>query len=474
MGTQRYRRPWGVPGEQCLGPPCRGQSKTRLAKATEASLLPAKPRLQEPWAQQSPERRKRLPALPPSPQPREAAGPLHRARLHHLLPARDALPEQHSTWASPTGFTAACVAIFFCSLCVWTTRTPTATTEVPGALLTPVLSHPSGVTGTSRAQPQPGTPSQGLVQFSRSVVSNSLQPHGLQHARPPCPSPTPGVYSNSCPLSQWCHPTISSSAVPFSCRLQSFPASGSFLVSQFFPSGGQSTGVSVSASVLPVDIQDWFPLGQTGWISLQSKGLSRVQHDSSKASNLQRSAFFMVQLSHPYMTTRKTIDLITQTFAGNVISLLFNMLSSVVISFLPRSWGFVPHMLGEAVAGATARVCVCVPNSGEDSVLRQRDSRVRSPRRDLDCWQPQGACVCARTCVCAHMCLHTTVCAGDCGKTWRVSELTEGNTWTRILFSPAFLSSGQLTSRACPFTPACWWLRQTHQGSLGSYNLSWC
>ena len=114
------------------------------------------------------------------------------------------------------------------------------------------------------------------VQFSRSVMSNSLQPHGLQHARLPCPSPTLGVYSNSCPLSQWCHPTISSSVVPFSSCLQSFPASGAFPMSQSFTSGGQRIGASASASVLPVNIQDWFPLGWTGWISLQSKGLSTV------------------------------------------------------------------------------------------------------------------------------------------------------------------------------------------------------
>ena len=107
-----------------------------------------------------------------------------------------------------------------------------------------------------------------LYLFSVSVVSDSFQPHGLHHSRPPCPSPTPGTYSNSCPLSQWCHPTISSSVVPFSSRLQSFPASGSFPMSQFFTSGGQSIGVSASASVLPVNIQDWFPLGWTGWISL--------------------------------------------------------------------------------------------------------------------------------------------------------------------------------------------------------------
>ena len=102
------------------------------------------------------------------------------------------------------------------------------------------------------------------VQFSRSVISNSLQPHGPQHARPPCPSPTPGVYPSSCPLSRWCHPTISSSVIPFSSHLQSFPASGSFLMSQFFASGGQSIGVSASTSVPPMNIQGLFPLGWTG------------------------------------------------------------------------------------------------------------------------------------------------------------------------------------------------------------------
>ena len=114
------------------------------------------------------------------------------------------------------------------------------------------------------------------VQFSCSVMSDSLQPHGLQHARPPCPSPTPGVYSNSCPLSWWCHPTISSSVVPFFSCLQSCLASGSFQMRQLFTSGGQMIGVSASASVLPMNIQDWSPLGWTGWISLQSKGLSRA------------------------------------------------------------------------------------------------------------------------------------------------------------------------------------------------------
>ena len=114
------------------------------------------------------------------------------------------------------------------------------------------------------------------VQFSHSIISNSLEPMDCSMPRPPHPSPTPGVYSNSCPLSQWCHLTISSSAIPFSSRLQSFLASGSFPMSQLLASGDQSIGVSASASVLPMNIQDWFPLGWTGWISLQSKGLSRV------------------------------------------------------------------------------------------------------------------------------------------------------------------------------------------------------
>ena len=110
---------------------------------------------------------------------------------------------------------------------------------------------------------------------SFSLVTHSLWPHGLQHARPPCPSPTFRVRSSSCPSSRWCHPTISSSVIPFSC-LQSFPESGSFQMSQFFSSDGQSIGVSASTSILPMNIQDWFPLGLTGWISLQSKGLSKV------------------------------------------------------------------------------------------------------------------------------------------------------------------------------------------------------
>ena len=119
------------------------------------------------------------------------------------------------------------------------------------------------------------------VQLSCSVVSDSLLPHGLQHTRPPCASPTPVVYPNPCPLSWWCHPTISSSVVPFSSCLQSFPASWSFQMSQLFASGGQSIDVSASASVLPMNTQDWFHLGWSGWISLQSKGLSRDSQESS-------------------------------------------------------------------------------------------------------------------------------------------------------------------------------------------------
>ena len=134
-----------------------------------------------------------------------------------------------------------------------------------------------------------------------SVMSHSLQPHGLQHTRLPCPSPTPRACSHSCPSCRWCHPTNSSSVIPFPSCLRSFPASGSFPMSQLFASGGQSSGVSASVSSLPMNTQDWYPLEWTGWISLQSKETlkSLLQHHSSKESILQRSAFFMVQLSHP-------------------------------------------------------------------------------------------------------------------------------------------------------------------------------
>ena len=175
--------------------------------------------------------------------------------------------------------------------------------------------------------------------ISLSFMSNSLQPHGLQHARLPCPSPSPGVDSNSCLLNWWCHPTISSSIVPFFSHLQSFSASGSIPVSQFFTSGGQSIGASASASVLPMNIQGWFPLGSDWLVLLAVQGTlkSLLQHHSSKASVLRCLAFFIVQLSHLYMTTGKTIALTILAFVGKVMSLLFNMLSRFVIAFLPRS-----------------------------------------------------------------------------------------------------------------------------------------
>ena len=158
-------------------------------------------------------------------------------------------------------------------------------------------------------------------------------------ARPPCPSPTPGVYSNSCPSRWWCHPAISSSVVPFSSCPQSLPASGFFSMSQLFAWGGQSIRASTSASVPPMNAQDWSPLGWTDWISLQPKELSRVFSNTI----VQKHQFFSaqlsstVQLSHPYMTTGKTIALTRWTFVGKVMSLLFNMLSRLVITFLPRS-----------------------------------------------------------------------------------------------------------------------------------------
>ena len=170
-------------------------------------------------------------------------------------------------------------------------------------------------------------------------MSDSLRSHGLQHTKLPCPLPTPRAFSNSCPLSQWCHPTISFSAVPFSSCLQFFPASVSFPMSQFFGSGGQSIGVSASASVLPMNIQDWFPLRWTSWISLHFKGLSRFFSNTI----FQKHQFFGAQLSlwsnshiHTWLL-EKTIALTRQTFVGKVTSLLLNMLSMLVIAFLPRS-----------------------------------------------------------------------------------------------------------------------------------------
>ena len=199
-----------------------------------------------------------------------------------------------------------------------------------------------------------------------SGVSDSLRPHRLQHARLPCPSPTPRVYSNSCPLSQWCHSTISSSVIPLSSCLQSFPASGSFPMSQFFASGGQSIRASASASVLPMNIQDWFPLEWTDWISLQSKGLSRVFSNTTvqkhqfldtpvPVQSLSRvqlfatpraaAAFLIVQLSHPYMTPGKAISLTRWPFVGKALdkgankwmSWVRNLQGKICLLGLPRA-----------------------------------------------------------------------------------------------------------------------------------------
>ena len=166
-------------------------------------------------------------------------------------------------------------------------------------------------------------------------MSNSLRPHEPQHARPPCPSPTPGIYPNSCPLSRWCHLTISSSVIPFSSCL------GSSQMSQLFTSGGQN-GFSISPSnehpgLISLRL-DWLDL-----LAVQGTLKSLLQHYSSKASILWRSVFFIVQLSHPYMTTGKTIALTRQTFVDKVMSLLFNMLSRLAIIFLPRSKHLLIH-----------------------------------------------------------------------------------------------------------------------------------
>ena len=176
------------------------------------------------------------------------------------------------------------------------------------------------------------------VQFSLSVISDSLQPHGLQHARLPCPSPTPGACSNLCPSSQWCHLTISSSVIPFSSCLESFPASGSFPMSQFFASSSQSIGASASPSVLPMSIQDWFLLVLTSLISWQSMELSRI----FPSTTFWNHQFFSSQSSlHPtltsYMYAGKTIALTLCTFDCKMLSLLFNMMSKFIMVFLQGS-----------------------------------------------------------------------------------------------------------------------------------------
>ena len=176
------------------------------------------------------------------------------------------------------------------------------------------------------------------VWFRHSVVSNSLWLRGLQHARPPCPSPTPGVYSNSCALSWWCHPTNSSSVVPFSSHLESFPASGSFQMSQLFASGGQSIGVSASASVLPMNTQDWSPLGCTGWISCSPRDCQESYPTPQfKSINTLALSFLCSPTLTSIHETGKTTALTRQTFVGKVMSLLLNKVSRLVIAFLPRS-----------------------------------------------------------------------------------------------------------------------------------------
>ena len=184
-------------------------------------------------------------------------------------------------------------------------------------------------------------------------MSDSLRPHESQHARPPCPSPTPGVYPSSCPSSHWCHPAISSSVVPFSSCPQSLTASESFPMSQLFARGGQSIGVSASASVLPMNTQDWSPLGWTGWISLPSKGLSRVFSNTT----VQKHQFFSTHLSWQSNSNihtwplEKTIALTRWTFVGKVMSLFLNMLSGLVTTFLPRSKRLLISWLQSPSAG---------------------------------------------------------------------------------------------------------------------------
>ena len=201
------------------------------------------------------------------------------------------------------------------------------------------------------------------VQFSQSAVSDSLQSHGLEHTRPPCPSLTSRVYSNSCPLSRWCHPTISSSVVPFSSHLQSFPASRTFPMSQFFPSGGQSIGTSASASVLPMNIEDWFPLGLTGLISLLSKGLLKV----FSSTTVQTHQFFTAQPSlwshiYTWILWKKHSFKYTE-LVGKVTSLLFNMLYRLVIAFLPRCKHLLISLLqsrSTVILDPRKQVCHCI------------------------------------------------------------------------------------------------------------------
>ena len=236
------------------------------------------------------------------------------------------------------------------------------------------------------------------VQFSSVSQSCSTLCDPMDRSTPGLPvhpSPTPGVHPNPCPLRWWCHPTISSSVAPFSSCPQSFPASGSFPMSQLFTSGGRSIGVSASTSVLPMNTQDWSPLGWTGWISLQSTGLSRVffQHHSWKASILWCSAFFIVQLSHPCMTTGKTIALTRWIFVGKVMSLLFNVLSRVVIIFLPRSRCLLISWLQSPPAVILERVsnwAIVINHMSASAAERSRGSIEES---HLPSWRKRFVCL---------------------------------------------------------------------------------
>ena len=185
-----------------------------------------------------------------------------------------------------------CVQLFVTPLTA-ARQAPLSSTVSQGCSSSCPLSQWCYLTISSSAAPFSFCPWSFPVQFSCSVISEHLRPHGPQQDRLPCPSPTPGACSNSCPLNQWCPPTISPSVIPFSSHLQSFPALGSCQMNQFFTSGGQCIGVSASTSVLPMNTQDWSPLGWTGWISLRSKGLSRVFSNTT----LQNHQFFSAQLS---------------------------------------------------------------------------------------------------------------------------------------------------------------------------------
>ena len=212
-------------------------------------------------------------------------------------------------------------------------------------------------------------------------MSHSLRPHEPQHARPPCPSPTPRVYPNPCPLSRWCHPSISSSVVPFSSHLQSFPASGSFLMSQFFTSGGQSIGTSASVPISEYSGLVSFRIDWLDLLAVQGTFKSVLQHHSSKASILWRSAFFIVQLSHPSIHDYWKNHLTRQTFVGKVMPLLFTMLFRFAMTFLTRSKCFLTSWLWSPsvvilepknikfVTASTSSPSICHEVMGTDAII---------------------------------------------------------------------------------------------------------